>query len=100
MRSCQKSGHQETTKHQMRHCQQNPDQILCYFVHVKRMEPYRLPHQALYARLHGTRTPGRPELCWVDNIAADVSKLTIVEQSTERETDISEDEDTRGCPSM
>jgi len=54
----------------------------------------------VYARLHGTRTPGRPELCWVDNIAADVSKLTIVEQSTELETDISEDEDTRGCPSM
>jgi len=27
MRSCQKSGHQETIKHQMRHCQQNPDQM-------------------------------------------------------------------------
>jgi len=45
------------------------------------MEPRRLPHQALYARLQDMRPAARPELRWVDNIAADVGKpgLTIVE---------------------
>jgi len=47
------------------------------------MEPHLLPYQALCVRLHGTGPTGRSELRWVDNIAADVSKLgfTIVEST-------------------
>jgi len=40
-----------------------------------------LPHQDLYARLHGTRSTERLKLHWIDNIAVDLSRfgLTIVE---------------------
>jgi len=63
----------------MVHCQQNPDPTFAlYFDHIDRT--------ALCARLHGTRHTGRSKLRWVDNIAADVSKLiglTTVEATRE-----------------
>jgi len=38
---------------------------------------FRLPHQFLFARLHGTRATRRPKLRWVGNVTADVSKLGL-----------------------
>ena len=48
---------------------------------------HRLSHQALYTRLHGarvTRPTGSPKLRWVDNIAADVSKLGLSSASSKQ----------------
>ena len=40
---------------------------LRYYGHVVRMKAERLPNIALFGRVHGKRTRGRPSKRWLDN---------------------------------
>jgi hypothetical protein len=36
-----------------------------WYAHVRRMDPFRLPHIALHGQPHGRRLPGRPPKRWI-----------------------------------
>jgi sorting nexin-29 len=50
---------------------------LRYYGHVVRMKAERLPNIALFGRVHGKRTRGRPKKRWLDNIREDTEEMGI-----------------------
>ena len=50
---------------------------LRYYGHVVRMKAERLPNIALFGRVHGKRTRGRPRKRWLDNIREDIEEMGI-----------------------